>query len=92
MNIITGSVVTILNSVTFLVGAYIPKLIAGLLILFIGFIVGSLLKDLVKAIFKYFRLEKWLEAAGLVKERELRIWPNLIAELVRWIVIFVFLM
>lgn len=71
--------------------AYIPKFIAGLLIFFIGLIIASLLKDIVKLIFRYFRIEKWLEAAGIVKGSDLEIWPNLLAELTRWTTIFVFL-
>jgi len=86
------SLTTILSSVTGQIFSYLPKFIAGLIILFIGLIVGSLVKDIVKIIFKYFRLEKWLEAAGLVKDEEIRIWPDLLAELVRWVTIFIFLM
>lgn len=91
MSFFMESLTTILSSTTFIVSAYFPRLIAGLLILFIGLIVGSLLKDLIIVILKYFRLEKWLGAAGLVEEQEIRLWPNLIAELFRWTTIFVFL-
>jgi hypothetical protein len=71
--------------------SYVPKFIAGLLIFFIGLIIASLLKDLVRLVFKYFRVEKWLEAGGIVKGRDAEIWPNLLAELTRWTTIFVFL-
>lgn len=92
MNVLTDSLGTILSSVTQFTSAFFPKFLAGILILFIGFIVASLLKDLVKLVFKYFRLDKWLEVAGLAKTADVTIWPNLLGELVRWVIIFVFLM
>lgn len=72
--------------------AYLPRLFAGFLILFIGLIVASLLKDFIRLVFKYLRLEKWLKAAGITGEREIAVWPNLLSELIRWITIFIFLM
>jgi hypothetical protein len=92
MNVFLESMMSIINSVVFIISAYIPKLIAGILIIIIGMIVASLLKDLIKMIFKYFHLEKWLKTAGLAKDEEVEIWPHIISELVRWIVIFIFLM
>lgn len=92
MNIFTETFGTIFQSVFGIVSSYIPKLFAGILILFIGLIVASLLKDLLKLVFTYLRLEKWLATLGLAKEQEIEIWPNLLAELLRWTTIFIFLM
>jgi len=58
----------------------------------IGIIAASLLRDLIKLIFRYVKLGEWLEAAGLAKDREVQVWPKLLAELTRWTVIFLFLM
>lgn len=91
MNIVTESLFTVYNMAGLIVSTYAPKLLAGLLILLIGLIVASLLKDLVKLIFSYLRVERWLAASGVVKESEVKIWPGLIVELVRWITIFIFL-
>jgi hypothetical protein len=92
MNVFLDSIATISNSVIYIVSSYIPKLIAGLLIILIGMIIASLFKDFIRIVFKYFRLEKWLKSAGLAKEEEVQVWPNIIGELVRWIIIFIFLM
>lgn len=92
MNIFAETFGTIFQSVFTIVSSYIPKLFAGILILFIGLIVASLLKDLLKLVFAYLRLEKWLATLGLAKEQEIEIWPNLLAELLRWTTIFIFLM
>lgn len=91
MNIITESFNSFVSSATLIISSYVPKFIAGLLILFIGLIVASLLKDILKIVFKYLRIEKWLETAGVVRKEDIAIWPNLLAELVRWTTIFLFL-
>lgn len=92
MNILTESMSTVLSTIGFIISGFVPRLIAGGLILFIGLIIASLLKDLLRLVFKYFRLEKWLEAAGLAKSADVTVWPNLLGELVRWTTIFIFLM
>lgn len=91
MNIITESLVAFINSARFITISYVPKFLAGLLILFIGLIIASLLKDLIKILFKYFHVERWLEASGVVRGADVAIWPNLLSELIRWTVIFLFL-
>lgn len=92
MNILTESLSSFISTFILFTSAFLPKLIFGFLIIFIGLIVASLLKDLLKLVFKYFRIERWLEAAGVVKITEVSVWPNLLGELVRWITIFIFLM
>lgn len=73
------------------IAAYLPKFISGFLILFIGLVVASLLKDLIKIFFRYFKLEKWLEVVGISKQKEIEIWPQMISEIIRWLTIFIFL-
>lgn len=91
MNIITESLSAFISATILFVSAFLPKLLAGFLILFIGIIIASLLRDFLKIIFKYFSLEKWLSTAGIVKSTEVAVWPNLLAEMVRWLTIFIFL-
>ena len=92
MNLFQDTIATIFTSWLTVISAYLPKLLAGTLILVIGLVVSSLVRDLVKLVFKYFKLESILETAGIATERELAVWPNLIAEVVRWFTIFIFLM
>lgn len=92
MNIIAESLSPILLSVGTIIAAYLPKFIAGLLILFIGLIVASLLRDLLRIVFRYIRLERWLSTLGVAREKEVEIWPNMATELLRWVTIFIFLM
>lgn len=81
----------LLSSIYIITVGYIPKLLAGILILTIGLIVASILKDLINIVFKYFRVDKWLETAKIAKESEIRIWPQIVSEIVRWSTIFIFL-
>lgn len=92
MNIFADIFGTMWQSVLAIVSAYVPKFFAGALILFIGLIIASLLKDLLKLVFTYFRLERWLATLGVAGEKDVEIWPNLLAELLRWTTIFIFLM
>ena len=92
MNLFQDTVTTIFSSWISAISSYLPKLLAGTLILVIGLVVSSLIRDLVKLVFKYFKLESILETAGIATERELAVWPNLIAEVIRWFTIFIFLM
>lgn len=92
MNILAESLLAVFNSAVLIIGSALPKIIGGLLILFIGLVVASLLRDLILVTFQYFSISKWLEAAGLAKKSEVKVWPKLLSELIRWITIFIFLM
>jgi len=92
MEFLNQAIGTFISSTSEVISSYLPKLVAGFLVFFIGLVVASLIKDLIAIIFKYFRISRWLEVTGLVKEKEVAVWPKIIAEIARWIVIFFFLM
>ena len=71
--------------------AYIPKFLGGLVILLVGVVIASLLRSLVEKLFKYVQLEKLFEGVGLGKAADIRPWPTILAEVVRWTVIVLFL-
>lgn len=85
------SLTTAISSLVVSIAIYIPKLLAGILILLIGVIVASLFKDLISVILRYSRVEKWMEKAGLKTTPEANVWPTMMVELVRWTTIFIFL-
>jgi len=72
-------------------GNYIPQFIGGLVILLIGLIVASLLKAITLRLFKYLNLEKWFNRAKMDRVVQYGNWPNIVAEVVRWAVIIIFL-
>ena len=71
--------------------AYLPKFLGGLVILLVGIVIASLLRSLVERLFKYVQIEKFFESIGLGKAADIRPWPMILSEVVRWTVIVLFL-
>jgi len=70
---------------------YFPQFLGGLIILIIGLLVAGILHRFVIEFFKLVKIEKWLEQAKIIKAGEIDVWPNILAELVRWATIILFL-
>ncbi|MBI2032971.1 MAG: hypothetical protein HYT10_00690 [Candidatus Levybacteria bacterium] len=73
------------------VAAFIPKFVAGTVILLIGIVVASILKQIILELFKAVRFEAFLKKYGVPEAKEEFQWTNILAEIVRWFVIIVFL-
>lgn len=72
--------------------SFVPKIIAGTIVLLIGLIIASILKQLVLQIFKILRIESVLKKYGVPEVREEFAWSNIFSEIVRWFVIILFLL
>ena len=70
---------------------FVPKFIAGLIILLIGLVIAAIIKRLVIEIFHVLRLENVLKKYGVPESREELSWSNILSEIVRWFVIILFL-
>lgn len=71
--------------------SYLPQFLAGLIVLLIGLVVATISKHIILVFFKVVKIEKWLEEAKVAKEKDVRVWPEIISELVRWSVVILFL-
>ncbi len=71
--------------------AFIPRFIAGLVILLIGIIIASLLKQVILSFFRTLRVEAALRRYGVPEMKEEYSWSVLFSEIVRWFVIILFL-
>jgi len=81
----------LLNSLAAFIN-YIPSLVGGLVILIVGLVVAAVAYRVVFGILKMFQLEKFLARYGLVKLEGFSVeWSEIIAELVRWCLIIIFL-
>lgn len=80
-----------LNAGFMAVVAFIPKLVAGVAILLIGIIIASILRQLVVEFFKALRVETFLRRYGVPEMKAEFTWTNILAEIVRWFVIILFL-
>lgn len=80
-----------LNNALLAITLFIPKFLAGLVILLIGIVIASILKRVVVEIFKALKVEAFLRKYGVPEMREEFTWTNVLSEIVRWFVIVVFL-
>lgn len=98
MEVIGMTIGTIVTTSLAGLGGYLPQFLAGLILLLIGLVVAALLKEAVIRFLKILRIEDWfgsvtdwfnqLKSDSGVKRN---VWPNLLAELVRWTVVILFL-
>lgn len=71
--------------------AFIPRFISGLIVLLIGIIIATFLKQILLELFKFARVSNMLKKYGLPQGREGVDWAQIISEMVRWFVIVLFL-
>ena len=86
-----NTLVNSLNSAIQAVIEFVPRLIAGLLILLIGIVIASIVKQIILAVTKSLKIDVYLERYGVPELRPGYTWSNIIAEIVRWFVIIIFL-
>ncbi len=88
---ITSSLLSSINSGLGGLVTFLQSFIAGLLVLVIGIIVAALLRQVALEVFKALKVENFLKKYSVPEAKgELR-WSNILAEIVRWFVILLFL-
>ncbi len=70
---------------------FVPKLVAGGIILILGVIVASLVKQMFVGLFRALRVESMLKKYGVPEAKDEFTWTNIIAEIAKWFIIVVFL-
>lgn len=90
LGIVTGALAQI--------GGYLPQLFGGLVILLVGVIIASVLRNIVRGLFSLLKIEDavgrlmaWFEELSLTKTSGVRVWTDILAELVRWTILILFL-
>ncbi len=71
--------------------AFIPRFISGLIVLLIGIVIATFLKQILLELFKFAKMNALLKKYGLPHGREGVDWAQIISEMVRWFVIVLFL-
>ena len=72
--------------------AYLPRFLAGLVLLLVGLFAAKIVRGLVLAFLKALRVAKFLVQVKVVREEgEVRVWEVLLAELARWTITILFL-
>ncbi|EKD85705.1 MAG: hypothetical protein ACD_37C00648G0001, partial [uncultured bacterium] len=85
------ALLTSFNNALLLIANFIPRFILGLIIILIGIIVASILKQVVLGLLKAFKVEELLRRYGVPEARGDLTWSNILSEIVRWFVILVVL-
>lgn len=83
LNTLNGSVATIIS--------FIPRFLSGFIILLIGIIIATFLRQLVRELLKFVKFERFLKKYGVPESKEAADWSTILSEIVRWFIIIVFL-
>lgn len=70
---------------------FVPKFIAGTIILILGIIIASIVRQLISEFLKTLRVESFLRKYGVPEMKDEFTWTNILSEIVRWFIIIVFL-
>lgn len=70
---------------------FVPKFVAGLIILLIGFIIAALVKRIIQEAFRVLKVQSIMTRYGLPESTKELSWTSILAEIVRWFVIVLFL-
>lgn len=71
--------------------AYLPNFFYGLLVLILGILLSSIVKQLFISLVGFIKLNKILKSAKIAQEKTINIWVEVIAELLRWVTVILFL-
>lgn len=70
---------------------FLPNFIGGLIILLIGIILASIVKRIFLEILNALKIETYLRKYGVPEAKNEFSWANILAEIIRWFVIILFL-
>lgn len=88
---ISDTLLASINNAILGISLFVPKFLAGVVVLLIGIIIASILRRVVVEVFKALKVEAFLRKYGVPEMREEFTWTNILAEIVRWFVIIIFL-
>lgn len=91
MTNISDALALSLNNALVGITEFIPRFVAGAIVLLVGILVASILKQAILELLKVLRVESFLKQYGVPEARDEFKWTNILAEIVRWFVIIVFL-
>lgn len=86
-----NTLVSSLNANIQAIVTFVPRFLAGLLILLIGIVIASIVKQLILSASKSLKVDSYLKKYGVPELRENYTWSNILAEIARWFVIIIFL-
>lgn len=91
MQTVTNPIIDSLNTGLFTALAFLPSFLSGIIVLLIGIIVASIVKAIIHGIFKTLKLDAYFKRYGIPEAKHEFHWSNILAEIIRWFVIVLFL-
>lgn len=91
MTDIGTTIVSSFNGAFYATVNFIPRFLTGAIILIIGVIISSLVKQAILGLSKTLKIESYLKKYGVPELKSEFAWTNIMAEIARWFVIIVFL-
>jgi len=70
---------------------FVPDFLMGLLVLAVGFALANILKKIVLTLINFFRVGAVLEKTRLITKAQVRVWSEILAEILRWTMVILFL-
>ena len=72
-------------------GSYLPNLFGGLIILMVGLLIGTIVKQLIMTVVTFSKIDLLFHKTKLIKKEEVNIWTEVLSEILKWMLIIVFL-
>lgn len=72
-------------------GNFLPNLFGGLLILIVGLLIGSIVKQLILTVVTFSKVDLLFHKTKLIKKEEVNLWTEVLSEILKWMLIIVFL-
>ncbi|MDO8269183.1 MAG: hypothetical protein Q7T54_00750 [Candidatus Levybacteria bacterium] len=91
MDSVNSVVIDTLNGSAVTIISFIPRFLSGFIILLIGIIISTFLRQMVRESLKLIKFESFLKKYGVPESKEAADWSSILSEIVRWFIIIVFL-
>lgn len=70
---------------------FFPNLVSGTVIILVGFLLAGLVKKVLLSVFSFIRLGTVFEKTRLIEKKEVKIWEEVLSEVLRWTIVVLFL-
>lgn len=91
MDSVNNVLISTLNNSVATIISFIPLFLSGFIILLIGIIASTFLRQVVREGLKFIKFEIFLKKYGVPESKDGADWSTILSEIVRWFVIIVFL-
>lgn len=73
------------------IGGFLPSLFAGLLILVVGLLIGSIFKHFLVTVFNFVKIDDLVSKSKILPKGQVKIWVEVLGEVLKWVVFVMFL-